>query len=165
MSLTREQKLQVARDKGLKNVEIMAQVADEVGLPLYVMFAWMTMESKGANVYGHDSGGMLSGYPYPVNQDNYKAFRYMVINKGFPSNGVGPAQITYRGYFLAMEGEGLKPWDIHDNMFFGARLLKSYKTPLGSWKTAGTKYNGKSSYGDEFAKRVTAWKIYLKIGT
>lgn len=163
MALATEEQKRKARDFGLKNVELIAIAANEVGLPFYAACALMQKESMGRNIYGNDYLGTLSGYPYDVNHDNYRVFRWLVFTKGKRSNGVGPCQLTYKGFFTQMEKEGLKPYDPYDNMFFGFRLLLSYYKSSGSWTKAGTRYNGSSTYGRDFSKKVSAWKTRLSV--
>lgn len=146
-----------AADFGLANVELIAKAADKAGLPFYVACALMERESGGRNVYGHDKGGALSGFPYEVNEGNYRVFEWLIGN-GQTSNGVGPCQITWKGFFPAMVKLGLKPWDALDNMTYGMGLLASYYKAKGSWTLAGKQYNGSLTYGVGLAKQIAAWK-------
>lgn len=141
----------------LSNVEILAVAAAKVGIPFYAACALVDMESEGKNVYGHDAGGALSGYPGEVNAENYAVFRWLVIDKKGRSNGVGPCQLTWRGFFPDMESKGLKPYDVHDNMVYGLGLFWGYYKASKSWTTAGRKYNGALTYGRTMAKRVSLW--------
>ena len=95
------------------------------GLDYFVACALLEKESGGRNVYGSDRGGVLSGYPGEADESNYRVFRWLLAKPGAVSNGVGPTQITFPGYFTAMESEGLKPWDPTDNCRMGFRLLAS----------------------------------------
>src|SRR5215216_1816355 len=134
----------------LENVDIAAQVCDETGTPFYILRALLEKESGGKNIYGHDAGGALSGYPKPVTRDNYEVFRWLVFTKGQTSNGVGPMQLTFKGFFTDMENKGLKPWDVHDNMTYGATLFMDYYRQYKvqgygtreSIRRAGIRYNG-----------------------
>lgn len=165
-------RIRIAKERGLQNVDIIAITCREAGVPFPVACALFQKESGGRNVYGNDAGGMLSGYKVPVNRENYLAFRYMVVEKGHTSNGVGPSQITYAGslvagkrnggFFREMELQGLKPWDVHDNMLFGLRLLKKYRQETGNWVRAGTKYNGATSYGLDLQKKIKEWRAAFK---
>jgi hypothetical protein len=118
----------------------------------------------GKNVYGHDVGGALSGFPGTVNRGNWEVFRWMVITQGLPSNGVGPAQITARSLLLDMEKRGLRPWVVEDNMRYGLELLWGYyQARRQSWVKAGTAYNGAVSYGQDLSKKVSAWRRRLRV--
>ena len=155
-------RIQVAYGYGLHNVDHIAATCREAGVPFHVACALFEKESMGRNVYGHDKGGALSGFPYPVSRENYRVFIWLVRN-GQTSNGVGPAQITWPGFFSLMLDDDLKPWDIHDNMRFGLDLLRSYHDFTGTWQGAGTKYNGAEAYGVDLAKKVGEWKGRLNV--
>lgn len=158
MALTDKQKLELAQRHGLSNTKHILAACREAKLPFYAACALMEKESRGRNVYGNDSGGTFAGAPFGVNKYNWVVFRWLVITKGARSNGVGPAQLTYKGFFTDMEAQGLKPWEPHDNMLYGFRLLKKYKNERGTWEGAGTAYNGSSTYGREFADIVEKWR-------
>jgi hypothetical protein len=153
-------KIQIAKDYGLENVDALATVAAMVPVPFAVACALIEKESMGRNVYGHDVGGVFSDLPatFEVNEGNFQIFEYYVVAKGHTSNGVGPCQITYRGFFPQMREERLCAWVPRDNMLFGMRLIKSLKTTYGSWEAAGTHYNGSATYGADFAKKIAEWK-------
>ena len=59
------------------------------------------------NVYGNDVGGTFRGFKDPVTECNWRAFRHEVITNGRTSNGVGPSQLTFKGFFTDMESKGL----------------------------------------------------------
>lgn len=148
---------QIAKVKaaGFVNVGHIANACDATGCMFYLAVAMIEKESKGRNVYGHDAGGALSDFPKPVNQHNFEVFEWLVFIKGQTSNGVGPAQLTSKGFFTQMRDQELKPWDPADNIFFGVKLLHNYykagRQTLGvrdSIRYAGTKYNGAKVYGD-----------------
>lgn len=162
MPLTDKQKLELAQRHGLSNTGPMLDAAREAGIPFYVACALMEKESHGRNVYGNDSGGTFAGAPFGVNKYNWVVFRWLVITKGHQSNGVGPAQLTYKGFFTDMESKGLKPYDVHDNMLYGFRLLKKYKRDKGSWQAAGTAYNGSSTYGRDLAALIEKWRARIQ---
>jgi len=165
MTVTAEQ-IKKAKDFGLQNVDVAAQVANETGIKFNHLCALLQHESMGKNIYGHDSGGALSGFSKPVTKDNYDVFRWLILNKGQTSNGVGPMQLTFKGFFTDMEKKGLKPWDVHDNMTYGAKLwndyYRSYRdqglSPDESVRKAGVRYNGASSYGDTQVRLVKEWR-------
>lgn len=158
---------QIAKAKaaGLQNVDVAAQVANETGNKWYHVCALLEKESMGRNVYGHDAGGALSGFPGTVNRDNYAVFKWMVFSKGWPSNGIGPFQITYKPFFADMENHGLKPWEPYDNITYGAKLwLGYYRAARDSGlnrddaiKKAGTRYNGSTAYGDRLLVIMDKW--------
>lgn len=164
MTVTAEQ-IAKAKAQGLQNVDIAARVADETGNKFYHVLALLEKESGGKNVYGHDAGGALSGFPGTVNKDNYAVFRWLVFDKGQTSNGVGPCQLTWKGFFTDMENHSLKPWEPYDNITYGAKLwLGYYRAARASGlnrddaiKKAGTRYNGSTAYGDRLLIIMDKW--------
>lgn len=170
-----ERRKQIAAEYGLRNVEHIAEQCRAVGIPFYAACALMEQESMGRHVYGHDKGGALAGFPLEVNRGNFDVFGWLVFSKGQTSNGVGPSQITYAGerrtdgtrdggYFKQMEAEGLRPWVVEDNIFFGLRLLwRHYLNNNEDWVLAGQRYNGARQYGLDLAAKIAAWHERLGI--
>lgn len=151
-----------ARSAGLHNVRALAIACTRSGLPFHVGCALMQKESGGRNIYGHDRGGVFTiDGDKPVTRANWLEFRRLVVEQGRTSNGVGPAQITYRGFFPMMEQQGLRPWVPRDNMLFGCRLLLGYYRERGSWVYAGTRYNGAEVYGHDLARKIGEWQRRL----
>jgi hypothetical protein len=150
---------------GLHNVDIAAQVANETGNKFYHLCALLEKESMGRNVYGHDSGGALSGFPGTVNKDNFDVFKWLVFTKGQTSNGVGPMQLTWKGFFTYMLEHGKKPWDPYDNITHGANLWLGYYRDYRdrgynrdeSIKKAGAAYNGSTAYGERLLVLMDKW--------
>lgn len=152
----------IARARGMNNVNSIEAAAKKADVPFHVALALFEKESHGRNVYGNDSGGVLAGYPFPVTRDNFQAFWFMVNSQGMQSNGVGPSQITSRGLIQQMLNNGLRPWVVEDNMLFGLRLLRNYhRENDGSWRIAGTRYNGALSYGVDLVDKIKEWKDRL----
>lgn len=158
-----QKRIDIAKKFGLVNVDDAAIACRKAGLPFYAACALLEKESGGRNVYGHDKGGVLSGFSLDVNVDNFAAFLFEV-NRGQTSNGVGPCQITFKGYFAQMIAKGLSPWVPADNMQFGFGLLLGHYNAHGhDWAAAGTAYNGASAYGNDLAAKVAAWRTRLGI--
>lgn len=170
-------RIEIATDTlRLDNADVMAVACREAKIPFYVACALFLKESKGKNVWGRSDGSeaTFSGYPGPVTKGGYEIFRWLVIENGWTSNGVGPGQITYAGslkngkrdggYFRLMEEQGLKPWDVHDNMLFSLTVLNNhYIANESSWVTAGRLYNGALAYGQDLAKRIDFCKSILSV--
>lgn len=158
----------VAR-KTLANVDLAAEAAAQAGCPWWLLCAVLEKESRGQNIYGHDKGGALSdpdGKDIPVTEDNWATFRDLVLVQGKTSNGVGPMQITWRGFFTEMEARGLKPWDPADNLRYGAELLAKYwnsaeGTTDARVRRVGRLYNGADAYGDSLVPVAAAWRAKL----
>ena len=159
----------VAAKAGIRNAEAARRAAARAGIPFWAACALLEKESHGRNVYGHDKGAERPA-EY-VTKANFEPFYQRVLN-GALSNGVGPCQITWAGsvkngkrdggYFREMLSEGLRPWHVGDNMFFGFRLLRRHYTANGdSWEKAGTRYNGRESYGADFLAKVKEWRARL----
>lgn len=157
----------------LSNADAAAAACRKAGLPYFAACALLQKESGGKNVYGHDAGGVnnVRGQ-LEVTDTNFLTFLVKVMNGGV-SNGVGPCQITYAGslvhghrdggYFRQMAEQGLRPWVVGDNMQFGFGLLAGHFKATGSWKGAGTRYNGATAYGVDLDRKVTEWKKRLGI--
>jgi len=166
----------VATQNGLANAMHLVAAADLAGVGYGVAFALAEQESGGRNIYGHDRGGALStadggvtvcgqsfskGTTIPVTPCNAAVFLMMVAS-GHTSNGIGPAQITFPGYFPFMLQRGLLPWDAVDNFRFGLETLRSHKNKGNTWKDAGTAYNGSTTYGIELAAKIKVWRARLR---
>jgi hypothetical protein len=155
----------------LVNVEDAWRACQATDMPFYVWCALLDKESKGKNIYGHDKGGVFNvAGEKQVTEGNFKEFYRRVVVNGETSNGVGPAQLTYRGFFPQMREQGLKAEVPYDNMLFGARLLNSYLArarrlhPGDVFRWAGTWYNAgpnatrlKQPYADDLAGLVSTW--------
>lgn len=173
---------------GIKNAHALEAASAATGLPLHIAAAFVAKESRGANVYGNDTGGVFAtpGAPdMPVTRTNYAEFYRRVVDLGQRSNGVGPMQITYRGYHPRAKAQGIALWEPFENMVFGFRILMS---SLGGdysksrIEHAGTVYNvgningGITAYGrgayvqsevwrGRFAEATTSRPRQLKVGS
>lgn len=166
MNPVSETRIQAAEDFGLRNADQIALACREAGVPFFVACALFEKESGGRNLWGNDVGGMFADLPndWLVTKGAFEIFEFYVVTKQQTSNGVGPAQITWRGFFPDMRAKGLKPWVPHDNMLYGLQLIHDYKNVKGAtWEDAGTKYNGARSYGEDFAEKVAEWKNRLAV--
>ena len=162
------QQIEAAKVAGLTNVETAAAASEATGLPFYILCAILEKESGGRNVYGHDQGGALSGFPGEVTQGNFEVFRWLIDN-GHTSNGVGPMQLTWKPFFDQMDEKALLPWNVYDNMVFGADVFKGYYdtyrqtlTEREAIRQAGRKYNGSDSYGDSLVEISDEWRERLE---
>jgi len=164
MTVTADQ-IGKAQAVGLHNVDVAARVANETGNKFYHVCALLEKESGGRNVYGHDVGGTLSGFPRGVSKDNYEVFYWLVITKAGRSNGVGPMQLTFKGFHTDMISKGLKPYDPYDNITYGAKLWRDYYRLYRtqgfsrdqSIKMAGERYNGAAEYGERLLVIMDKW--------
>ena len=153
---------------GFQNADAIVRAANDTGLPLGIAVALIAKESMGANVYGHDAGGAMSGAG-AVTEDNFKNQFLPLVMAGHTSNGVGPTQITYPGYFT--QNPNLAWWDPYTNMCFGFNLMKGYLNgnysdsaliAAGSMYNSGTTTGSASTYGKTFDQLATTWTDKLK---
>lgn len=165
----------------LDNAPAILAAASRAGVDLALACALIEQESAGKNVYGHDSGGtystrdaevVLDGVTYPrgsdvpVTEANYARFVALVAS-GAKSNGVGPAQITYRGYFPDAERRGLRLWLPEDNLTFGLQIIARHLAAGRSIAEAGTLYNagnltaGVTAYGRDLETKTDTWRARL----
>ena len=167
-TLTTSQQIaaQILSDGGFSNAQAIVQAAHDTGLPLGIAAALMAKESMGANVYGHDAGGAMSGAG-EVTQQNFTQQFLPAILSGAISNGVGPSQITYPGYFV--QNQNLAWWDPYTNMCFGFKLMAGYLNgdySDASLIAAGSTYNsgtatGAPWYGQSFDQLAVNWTNLL----
>ena len=147
-----------------------AEAANQIGATYYQALALIEQESGGGNIWGSDAGGTFSGLKDLVTEASFRAFRHEVMVRGRPSNGVGPCQITYPGFFKQMETEGLFAWRPGDNAYFGVRLYWGFygdarlrgMSTASAIRAAGSKYNTGSfdfaPYGDQLLAKALRWK-------
>jgi hypothetical protein len=165
-------------DRLVYNIPVIAQVADETGFTFYHLLALFEQESRGLNIYGkHDEGGTFQGFKDPVTECNYRAFYHEVVIRGRPSNGVGPGQLTWRGYHEDMQAKGLKCWDLKQNMDYSAKIYWGYwlKARKAGWSVrssiqwAGTWYNAGSDedkiidYGRALEAKAAKWRALIGV--
>lgn len=159
--------INIAKAAGMGNVDLIAQCCNESGCRFYIALAMLEKETTTCrNVYGGDVGGVFSKFPDPVTECNWRAFWHEVKVNGRMSNGVGPSQITSEDLLKDMIAKGLKPYDMHDNIAYGAKLIMSYyrsgrnqgKSVDDALIYAGTRYNGKATYGADYLKVAQKWK-------
>ncbi len=156
---------------GLVNVTSLAAAAARIGLPLHIAAAFAEQESGGRNIYGHDAGGVFSqpGVNVPVTKENFTEFFQKVVVQGRTSNGVGPMQITYPGYFPIAAKQNLRLWMPTENFLFGLGILKDYLATNftdTSINKAAQRYNsgsptGAPDYGRSVVRRSTQWRTRL----
>ena len=147
----------------LENATDLVKAANAAGLEVAIAAALIEKESNGRNIFGHDLGGAYYGGG-EVTEAKYIDF-IAQVRSGKTSNGVGPAQSTWPGFFDDMEEHGLRPWVPYDNMLYGFRLLVSYlggESTDAAIRAAGKRYNGNQSYGDDLVKVVAKWRDRLK---
>ena len=173
---------------GLTNADLIVQAATATGIPLAIAAAMIQKETGGRNVYGHDGSaetgpGVFStkygpvtigdttyaqGSDIPVTQANFAEFLRRVT-AGEKSNGVGPAQITYSGYFK--QAPDYPFWDALANIRFGLTILADYLDDDfsdASISSAAAHYNGGTNpgpralaYGADLLTKTKIWRARL----
>lgn len=173
---------------GLVNADLIVQAATATGIPLAIAAALIQKETGGQNIYGHDGSvetgtGVFStkygpvviggttyaqGSNIPVTQGNFAEFLRRVT-AGAKSNGVGPAQITYSGYFK--QAPDYPFWDALANIRFGLTVLADYLNDDfsdSSISSAGARYNGGTNpngtalaYGADLLAQTKIWRAKL----
>ena len=173
---------------GLANADLIVQAATATGIPLAIAAAMIQKETGGKNVYGHDGSAetgpgvfstkygpvVIGGTTYaqgsdiPVTQGNFAEFLRRVT-AGEKSNGVGPAQLTYAGYFR--QAPDYPFWDALANIRFGLTILADYLDDDfsdASISSAGAHYNGGTNpgskalaYGADLLAQTQIWRARL----
>ena len=159
---------------GLTNADLIVQAATATGIPLAILAAMVQKESGGQNIYGRDGkdtaspGVYANDYPLQVTKENFTEFRAAVL-AGQKSNGVGPSQITYPGYWKQYPDYPF--WDVLANLKFGATLLMDLldgDTSDASISSAGAHYNGGTNpgekavaYGADLLTKTNTWRAKL----
>lgn len=162
-----------AKKHGLINVEALAKACDSYRIPFYFACTILDKETDGRNIFGHDKGGAFSG-PSSVNievtEARFKEFKRLVLPNfpkttgGKTSNGVGPMQITWKGYFPDAEKQGFKLWIPADNIMFGVQILaRNWRANGGSIYKTAKAYNGGAAYGTHAVLLAKTWK--KRVGT
>ena len=155
-----------------QTADALIPAASVTGVPLHVAAAFVDKESDGANIYGHDLGGTFSiAGTKAVTKTNYAEFYRLVVDQGRKSNGVGPMQITYRGYFPQARDQGVRLWVPFDNYRFGFAIIKRnldrFATDPDQLAKVGTLYNagnltgGITAYGRDLAAKAATWQTRL----
>lgn len=144
------------------------RAADAVGCPWWAALAclWMETGEYGANIFGHDVGGAYYGGG-EVTEAKFRDF-YRLITDGYTSNGVGPLQITYPGYFTRDPGRAW--WDPQRSAEVGCEIIRDLIRSEGDsyedLRRVGSRYNSGNasdayySYGVTFSERCRSWYEY-----
>jgi hypothetical protein len=165
---------EAARSSGLitDNLDHLVYACNHTGFPLFMGLTIMQKETRGRNIYGRDAGGALSGFPGEVTEENYKVFRWLVDKQGMKSNGVGPMQITWGGFFPDMAAENLLPWDPADNIMYAVKyillpkFLSSRKnvSDREAFRATAKAYNGNDSYATDAIAKADHWVTVVGTG-
>lgn len=153
-------RIDVARRHNLGYARQIAVAAGEAGIPYRIACALIEQESGGRNVYGqHDApGATFLGAPFAVNAGNYEAFYWLVVTRGGLSNGVGPAQITWRGYLTDAHERGYRLWVPAENLAYAfEHILGPFADQRGTWHRAVAAYHDPDEgQAEDYAEQVMA---------
>lgn len=153
------------------NVDLLAVACDEYKFPFWLALAIMEKETHGRNIYGNDVGGALAGFKPDCNEGNYQVFRWLVDTQGMKSNGVGPFQVTWKGFFTNVNKTGMHdllmdPYRPRDNIFYAiGKILKpswdanrkKSSTLEQAFYAVAKAYNGKDSYAADAVAKAKQW--------
>jgi hypothetical protein len=163
------ERIDVARRHTLGYARQIALAAGDSGIPFRIACALIEQESGGRNIYGRNDapGAALSGFPHEVNEGNYQVFCWLVLDRGGLSNGVGPAQITWRGYHLDAINRGIRLWLPMENLRYAfERILGPHFDNRADWWAAARDYNGSGEkaelYADEVMAKAQIWADRFK---
>lgn len=119
--------------------------------------ALLLKESGGGNnVFGHDWEAKLGRARAnedrpPYNGHNVTEARARKLRGSTYSNGVGPTQLTFKGYIDRARKAGGE-WKPYVNMLIGFRIFRELFNTHGSLVLAATRYNGAEAYGYDFVR-------------
>lgn len=151
---------------GIRNAADVVELAAESGLALNVAVALLEQESGGGhNVWGSD--GVATGGAYvkgaEVTRDAYLNYRRLCDAGAIGAQGVGPVQLTSRGYQLQADALG-GCWDPRANMAVGFRTLAGLMRAQGTANGIRS-YNGSGAmadrYRDQMLAKAAAWASRL----
>lgn len=116
---------------------------------------------KGRNIFGCDFGGSERIGRLPYCHDDVTELRARALRESGFSNGVGPTQLTFKGYIdMARRAGG--EWRPFINMRIGFRIFKNLARTHGSIWEAAKAYNGANTYADDFVNKRDKWTRTLR---
>jgi hypothetical protein len=135
-----------------------AIAATRAGLGYAAACALLMQETGGGrNVYGHDPTIFIgAGEVTEANYAEYKALR----DSTGKSQGVGPTQLTWKGYQDQADALG-GCWKPLINMLVGFGIIVGYQKAGLSWHETWKRYNGSDAYADQMVTRQAQWKALL----
>jgi hypothetical protein len=149
---------------GIQNAADALLAADAARLPYPIAAALLDQESRGANVWGHDAveeGGVyVKGAP--VTREAYLRYRALCDAGSIGAQGVGPCQLTARGYQVAADELG-GCWVPRWNMQVGFQALAELMARYG--EDGIRRYNGSGpaaqAYREAVQAKIALWSIIL----
>lgn len=121
--------------------------------------------AKGRNIFGCDHGSVGDRPPYcrhTVTEQRAKRLRASQF-----SNGVGPTQLTFKGYVDRARERGGE-WRPYVNMWTGFDVFRQCVADAGTIRGGAARYNGgpnpnaqARAYGKDFVEKRQAWERKL----
>jgi hypothetical protein len=116
----------------------------------------------GKNEWGHDPTIFIGGgtFGQPVTEESYAAYKVERDATG-KSQGVGPTQLTFRGYQDQADALG-GCWRPANNLVVGFGIIAGYRAKGRSWRDCWLGYSGgKESYADAMEVKHAWWEAVL----
>ncbi len=144
------------------NPSTVAIAATKAGLGFAAACALLVQESGGGkNEWGHDPTIFIGGgtFGQPVTEESYAAYKAERDKTG-KMQGVGPTQLTWKGYQDQADALG-GCWQPLVNMVVGFGIIAGYRAAGLSWWDCWKRYNGSDAYADQMVKRQAEWQAWL----
>lgn len=142
---------------GIVRAPEVVEFAEAAGLDLAAAATMLQKESGGGqNIWGHDNVPTAGTYAHggEVTQADYLAYRQAVIAGRAGRQGVGPTQITWRGYQDQADGLG-GCWDWRCNITVGFQALAAHIRTSGL-RDGFRDYNGSGPAAEAYADEAMA---------
>lgn len=115
---------------------------------------------NGANIFGCDHGSCGDQPPYC--RQNVTETRAKRLYASSYSNGVGPTQLTFKGYVRRARDAGGE-WRPYVNMLTGFRIFRElWQDEDKSIWGAAKRYNGAAEYANDFVALRKAYTVKLR---
>ncbi len=153
-------KIQLAKDNGILLADVAAQAAEAAGLAYAACCALLMQETGGGvNRYGHDPT-QLDGFDDPVDESNYRLYKWQRDHKHMGNQGVGPVQLTAKSLQDAADALG-GCWKPLASMTVGFGVLAKARAAGKSWHDTWLVYNPSETYADQLDTKFAWWKTIL----
>lgn len=171
------ERVQIAKDFGLRHAEDAAIACRLVGLPYWAACA--NQQKEAGSEYNPWGGADASPFVQlhdehvPLNRNTFRVYEIAVQDAGVVPTGVGPGQITWAGklqkradgtffrdggFLREAREQDKRLWVPVENLEFSFKKLWGYYRAYGrSWVNAGRLYNGSLDYGIHFEQLCKEW--------
>ena len=151
---------QIMARHGTKRPDDVVKIAQKEGLELAVACTLLEKESSGGdNVWGHDGVNTCGNYVKgsQVTKAAYLAYKRDRSRCGM--QGVGPTQLTWWEFQDRADARG-GCWEWEVNVEVGFEIMAGYLRKQSLWEAA-KRYNGATSYADDFVAKHRVWRDRL----